>query len=101
MLFWDKKISFKAGYLMKSNFLYTGAVFYSMALSFIIGILVKRIVLPEIVGAFAFVASVGVLFNMPGSILRNGLERLVPKYSGIGEKQKADEIHRLNGGCKR
>lgn len=96
MLFWDKKISFKAGYLMKSNFLYTGAVFYSMALSFIIGILVKRIVLPEIVGAFAFVASVGVLFNMPGSILRNGLERLVPKYSGIGEKQKADEIASLS-----
>jgi O-antigen/teichoic acid export membrane protein len=67
-----------------------------MALSFIIGILVKRIVLPEIVGAFAFVASIGVLFNMPGSILRNGLERLVPKYSGIGEKQKADGIASLS-----
>lgn len=81
---------------MKSNFLYTGAVFYSMVLSFVVGILVKRIVLPEIVGAFAFVASVGVLLNMPGSILRNGLERLVPKYLGIGEKQKANEIVSLS-----
>lgn len=81
---------------MKNNFLYTSAVFYSMILSFVVGILVKRIVLPEIVGAFAFVASVGILFDMLGSILRNGLERLVPKYSGIGEKQKADKIASLS-----
>jgi O-antigen/teichoic acid export membrane protein len=81
---------------MKDNFLYTSAVFYSMILSFIFGILVKRIVSPEIVGAFAFVASVGILFGMPGSILRNGLERLVPKYLGSGEKQKADDVASLS-----
>jgi len=67
-----------------------------MALSFVVGIFVKRIVLPEIVGAFAFVASVGVLFDIPGSVLRSGPARLIPKYSGIGEKQKADEIASLS-----
>ena len=81
---------------MKSNFLYTFAVFYSMTISFVIGILVKRTVLPEIVGAFAFVASLALMLDMPGSVLRNGLERLVPKYLGMGEKQKANEIASLS-----
>ena len=75
---------------MKDNFLYTGAVFYSMILSFVVGVYVKRIVLPEIVGAFAFVISIGMLLNILGSTLRNGVDRLVPKYLGIEKKEKAD-----------
>ena len=80
---------------MKSNFFYTFVVFYSQTLYFIVGILVKRVVLPEIIGAFAFVASIGLLFDMPGSILRNSLERLVPKYLGLQEECKVNEITSL------
>lgn len=81
---------------MKANFLYTSAVFYSMAISFIIGIFIKRIVLPEIIGAFAFVSSVGILFNMPNSVLRNGVDRLVPKYRGLDDKQSVYRVASLS-----
>ena len=47
----------------------------------------KRIVLPEIIGAFAFVSSVAILFNMPNSVLRNGVGWLVSKYLGLDDKQ--------------
>ena len=77
---------------MKRNFLYSGVVFYSMAFPFFVGVLVKRIVLPEIVGAFAFTASIGLLFTMPGSILRNSVDRLVPKYRGLDDDTKATAV---------
>ena len=77
---------------MKDNFLYASAIFYSMAISFIIGIFIKRIVLPEIIGAFAFVSSVAILFNMPNSVLRNGVDRLVPKYRGLDDKQSVNRV---------
>jgi len=80
---------------MKANFLYTSAVFYSMAISFIIGIFIKRIVLPEVIGAFAFVSSVAILFNMPNSVLRNGVDRLVPKYRGLDDKQSVNRVASL------
>lgn len=77
---------------MKRNFLYSAAVFYSMAFPFVIGILVKRIVLVEIVGAFAFTASIGLIFSMVISTLRNSVERLVPKYLGLKENEKANKV---------
>lgn len=63
-----------------------------MAFPFFVGILVKRIVLPEIVGAFAFAASIGLFFSMPCSILRNSVDRLVPKYRGFGDDSKATAV---------
>jgi len=81
---------------MKNNFLYTFAGFYAMAISFVIGILIKKIVLPEIVGAFAFVVSLALIMDLPGSILRNGLERLVPRYRGMGDSKKTNEIASLS-----
>jgi len=81
---------------MKDNFLYTSAVFYSMVISFIIGIFIKRIVLPEIIGAFVFVSSVAILFNMPNSVLRNGVDRLVPKYLGLDDKQSVYRVASLS-----
>ena len=67
-----------------------------MAISFVIGILIKKIVLPEIVGAFAFVVSLALIMDLPGSILRNGLERLVPRYRGMGDSKKTNEIASLS-----
>ena len=81
---------------MKDNFLYASEIFYSMAISFIIGIFIKRIVLPEIIGAFAFVSSVAILFNMPNSVLRNGVDRLVPKYRGLDDKQSVNRVASLS-----
>jgi len=77
---------------MKDNFLYTLATFYSMVLTFIFGILIKRIVLPEIIGAFVFVNSITVIFNLPCSVLRNAVDRLVPKYLGLNNEQSAYDI---------
>jgi len=77
---------------MKDNFLYTLATFYSMVLTFIFGILIKRIVLPEIIGAFVFVNSITVIFNLPCSALRNAVDRLVPKYLGLNNEQSAYDI---------
>jgi O-antigen/teichoic acid export membrane protein len=81
---------------MKRNFLYSAAVFYSMAFPFVIGILVKRIVLVEIVGAFAFTASIGLILSMVISTLRNSVERLVPKYLGLKENEKANKVASLS-----
>lgn len=77
---------------MKANFLYTLTFFCSMVVTTIFGILIKRIVLPEIIGAFVFVNSIIVIFNLPCSVLRNAVDRLVPKYLGLNNEQSAYDI---------
>jgi O-antigen/teichoic acid export membrane protein len=77
---------------MKDNFLYTLSIFYSMVVTFIFSILIRRIVLPEIIGAFAFVNSITVILNLPGSVLRGAVDRLVPKYLGLNNEQFTYDI---------
>lgn len=77
---------------MKDNFLYTLAIFYSMVVTLIFGILIRRIVSPEIIGAFVFVDSIIVIFDLPCSVLRSAVDRLVPKYLGLNNEQSAYDI---------
>lgn len=84
------------GFGMKDNFLYSFSVFCMNLIPFIFGIFIRRIVLPEIIGAFAFVNSITIIFNMPNSILRNAVGRLVPKYRGKDDSNSANKISSIS-----
>lgn len=81
---------------MKDNFLYSFSVFCMNLIPFIFGIFIKRIVLPEIIGAFVFVNSITIIFDMPNSVLRNAVDRLVPKYRGKKDNNSAYKISSIS-----
>ncbi len=75
---------------MRSNLIYAGSHFWNFFFSFSIGIYLKRIVPPEVIGVFVFVSAVYIIVEIPLAFLRTSLERLGPTYT-VGQDTKQNE----------